>query len=257
LQEHRSEWDALFVDKLPEKSSTQTALRSAGLRSDRLIRWSSPRIELPDQFDEYLATLSQKRRGAVRRSLRAVDSGEMTVRIVSNPDALRQTIERWQQMRVEWWEGRGRPINPEHRSPRFLAFTQDVLASMVPAGLATVWEVRHLDDVVTIAIHFLDNTTSYYWLAAFNARHQGMRPGQTLIAYGIRWSIETGRRYFDFMIGDEAYKYECGPIDSAVVSMTVGNNRARSRLALSPSHLRHSVLDISRQRQTPVIGRNF
>jgi CelD/BcsL family acetyltransferase involved in cellulose biosynthesis len=78
-------------------------------------------------------------------------------------------------------------------------------------------------------------------LWGFDARFEKLRPGHTLIAYGIRWSIETGRRYFDFMIGGESYKYDYAPEDRGVLSMTVGNDRLRSRATLALSRLRHAA----------------
>jgi CelD/BcsL family acetyltransferase involved in cellulose biosynthesis len=203
---------------------------------------SSPRIELPDSFDTYLAGLSAKRRRSVRLSLRPIERGEMTFCTISDPDELRNAIERLLVLKSEWWEKRERKMNPEHGSARFLAFTSEVAMSMVPCGLAQVWEVHHHDEVVAVTINLLDNASSYGWLFGVDFRHEEMSLGNALIAHGIRWSIETGRRYFDFMLGDEAYKYGYAPVDRGVLSATVSNGRARSRAAVGLSRLRYTVL---------------
>jgi CelD/BcsL family acetyltransferase involved in cellulose biosynthesis len=254
LKQRSSEWDALFVDKLPEESGTEAALIGVGLRVDRRTRWPSPRIALPETFDAYLAGLSKNRRWRMRRNLQAVDNGDLVIRTVSDPNELREAIARWQRLRVEWWEKRERPMNPEHGSKRFLAFTEEAIMAMVPAGLAVVCEVRYHDEPVGITLDFLDASTFYYWLWGFDPRFEELRPGHTLIAYGIRWSIETGRRYYDLMIGDEPYKYDYAPVDRALLSMTFGNHRLRSRAALGLSSLRHAVLPAGRR--IPVLGRN-
>lgn len=241
LRERSSEWDALFVDKLPEGSMTEAALVAAGLRVGRRARSPSPRIELPKTFEDYLACLSSNRRQKVRRNLRALDGGELTVSVVSDPDELTATIARWQALRVEWWAQRGQSMQAEHGSTRFLAFTQEALADLVASEQAVVWEVRHRGEVIGITINFLDEETFYYWLWGFDLRVEKLRPGHTLIAYCIRWSIETGRRYFDFMIGDEAYKNDYAPVERSVLSIDVGNRRPRSRAALGLSRLKHAV----------------
>lgn len=241
LRERSSEWDALFVDKLPEGSRTVAALAAAGLHIGRQTMSPSPRIELPQTFDEYLARLSSNRRQKVRRNLRLIDSGELTVSVVSDPAQLRVAIARWQALRVEWWAQREQPMQAEHGGPRFLDFTQEVVAALVPLGRAVVWEVGYRGEASGITINFLDDTSFYYWLWGFDLRIEKLRPGHTLIAYCIRWSIETARRYFDFMIGDETYKYDYAPTERAVLSIDVGNRSLKSRAALSLSRLKHAV----------------
>jgi CelD/BcsL family acetyltransferase involved in cellulose biosynthesis len=253
LCERSSEWDAFFMDKLPEGSGTDVALRNAGLRLQRQARMSSPRIELPDSFDAYLAGLSARRRRNVRLSLRPVDKGELTFHALSDPEQLRQAIERMQALKSEWWQKREREMNPEHGSARFLAFTSEVAVSMVPRGLAQVWEMRYRDDVVAVTICLLDEASTYGWLIGVDYRHEDLSLGNAMIAYGIRWSIETERRYFDFMLGDEAYKYGYAPVDRGVFSATVGNGRPRSRATLGLARLRHAAL--SESTRIPIFGR--
>jgi CelD/BcsL family acetyltransferase involved in cellulose biosynthesis len=248
LRDRDSAWDALFLDKLPEESTTDAALLAAGLRGGWRAASSSPRIELPATFEDYLAGLSRNRRGKLRRNLRALDSGEMAVSEVRDPEPLRQAIDRWQALRVEWWAGREQPMQAEHGGERFLAFTQEVIPAMVALGRAVVWEVRYRDELLGITINFLDDDTFYYWLWGFDVRFEELRPGHTLIAYCIRWSIETARRYFDFMIGDEPYKYDYAPVQRAVRTVTVGNSRLRSRAVLGLSRAKHTALQARRRR---------
>lgn len=242
LRRRCSEWDALFLDRLPEESSTEEALVEAGLRLGRRARWASPRIALPETFDAYLAGLSKNRRWRMRRNLQAVDNGAMTIRTISDANELHEAIACWQRFRIEWWTKREREMNPEHGSERFLAFTEEAITAMVSRGLAAVCEVRYQQELLGITIDFLDASTFYYWLSGFDPRFEELRPGHTLIAYRIRWSIERGRRYYDFMIGDEPYKRDYAPIDRAVVSMTVGSHRLRSRAVLGMSRVRHAAL---------------
>jgi CelD/BcsL family acetyltransferase involved in cellulose biosynthesis len=63
-----------------------------------------------------------------------------------------------------------------------------------------------------------------------------------LLAHEIRWSIESGRRYFGVMLGDEPYKYSYGPRERTVLAVTVGNPQLRSRATLGLSRMRRSLL---------------
>jgi len=253
LGRRTSEWDALFMDKLPEESTTMAALRGAGLRLGNTTQLTSPRIELPTSFDDYLAGVSSKRRREIRRSLQKLDAGELTIHEVNGPEELRVAIERWQALKVQWWTSRGLPLDPEHSSRRFLDFTVDALTAMVPRGLAAVWELRRGEEIVSINIGLTDELAYYGWLFGFDSRFEDLRPGHMLIAYGIRWSVEQGLRYYDFMLGAESYKYHYAPRDRAVLTVTVGSHRLRSRATVGLSRARRAALPEGMR--IPVFGR--
>ena len=46
-------------------------------------------------------------------------------------------------------------------------------------------------------------------------------PGWVLLAHQIRWAIEQGRNEFDFMRGDEDYKYRFGASNQYVMRVQV------------------------------------
>ena len=243
LGDRGSEWDALLLDRLPESSKTVESLTSGGLR----IRHRPPSpylgIELPETFDEYLSSLTSNGRSRLRRRLRALDQGEVSLREVRDPRELETAVERWQEMRSAWWTARGKAIHAEHLSDRFRAFTLDMVLSLVPAGLGLVWEFRRGGEVVGYAINFVDPRTFYYWLGAYDPRFPELSLGQTVIAHGIRTSIEAGRSYYDFMIGTEDYKYSYAPTPRWLPSLVVGNAHPRSQVALAAS----AAVDRSRQ----------
>ncbi len=254
LEERSSEWDAFFMDKLPEESSMMAALGEAELRLGPITRLTSPRIELPEVFDEYLAGVSGKRRREIRRNVEKLDEGELAIHAVSGRDELRAAIERWQALKIESWVNRGLSMDPEHGSRRFLEFTVEALTAMVPRALATVWELRRGEEVVAINVGLLDERAYYGWLFGFDSRFERLRPGHIVIGYGIRWSIREKLQYFDFMLGAESYKYHYAPRDRSVLTATVGSRRLRSRATLGLSRLRHKVLPA--EMRIPLFGRS-
>jgi CelD/BcsL family acetyltransferase involved in cellulose biosynthesis len=46
-------------------------------------------------------------------------------------------------------------------------------------------------------------------------------PGWVLLGHLLKWANENGRSEFDFMRGDEEYKYRFGAIDRSVVRATL------------------------------------
>ena len=227
------EWHAVLLGGLPAESGFELALRNAGLRVRARQPTPYPGIELPGSFEEYLQGLSRKRRKDLRRHVRRLDDGRIALRNVTEPADLRDAIGRWQDIRVRWWRSRAKKMDPEHASPRFRAFMQDLTAELVPQGLAQVWEFRHDDDVVGIEVNLLDDARYYSWMGAYEPQVAHLGLGKVAIGESIRESIEAGRSYYDLMVGDEEYKYSYGATDRYCRWMMVGNRRPASRLALA------------------------
>jgi CelD/BcsL family acetyltransferase involved in cellulose biosynthesis len=227
------EWHALLLGGVRSGSATERAVLGAGLRVRTRRPSRYPGIELPGTFEEYLGGLPRKRRKDLRRHIRRLEDGRLELREVREPADLRQAMDRWQDIRVRWWQHRDKRMDPEHASTRFRDFMRDLAPLMVPRGLAQVWELRHDGEVVGVEVNLTDSRTYYSWMGAYDpaASHLGL--GKLAIGESIRQSIEVGREYYDLMIGDEEYKYWYGATDRHCRWMMAGSGRPLSRIALA------------------------
>lgn len=225
------EWDAVMLSALPQGAPIENALTAQGLAVRRRAPVPYPGIELPASFDEYLEGLPRKRRKDLRRHLRRLDEGDVECREIQEADDLRRSIDRWQELRVQWWKQRGKDMNPEHGSERFRAFMHDLVQLLVPSELAAVWEFRRDGAVLGVEINLVDERQFYAWLDGYDpaAAHLGL--GKTAVGEGIRSSIAAGRAYYDFMVGAEEYKYWYGARDRHCSWLMLTNRGLRSRLA--------------------------
>ena len=233
IRSRSGEWHALLLGGVPLGSGPEAALREAGLRVRARHPTPYPGIELPESFEDYLSNLPRKRRKDLRRHLRRLDDGRIELRDVTEPAHLRAAIDRWQDIRVRWWESRGKAMDPEHASARFRLFMQDLVLELVPQGLAQVWEFRHDGEVVGVDVNLLDATRYYSWMGAYEPRASELGLGKLAIGERIRQSIAAGRAYYDLMVGDEDYKYSYGATDRYCRWMMVGHGRPASRAALA------------------------
>jgi CelD/BcsL family acetyltransferase involved in cellulose biosynthesis len=236
LASRAREWDAALLRCLPPDSPVQWAWEKdviVGLR--RSI--PSPTIELPDTFDAYLGMLPKARRQNIRRHLRRLDGGEVTLREVTDPVDLQLAFDRWQLFRRDQWSTAGKAINGEHLSDRFKAFLLEVAGHLVPAGHALVWELSHRGDPVGVYVNFVDAESFHWYLGGFDPRVARLGLGKIAIVQGIRTSIETGRRRFDFGRGAEEYKYWYGARDRLLGAFVAGSRRPRSRFVLAAARV--------------------
>src|SRR5262249_56125004 len=65
-----------------------------------------------------------------------------------------------------------------------------------------------------------DGTIGLY-NSGFRPDAAALSPGLVLLTHVIRDAIERGRRRFDFLRGEERYKYEFGPTPEPVYAVTI------------------------------------
>ena len=182
---------------------TEAALRRAGLRVRTRSPAPYPGIELPSSFERYLEELPRKRRKDLRRHVRRLEDERLELRDVRDPAELRAAVDRWQEIRVRWWQSRRKEMDPEHASMRFRDFMRDLVVALVPQGLAQVWEFRYEGEVVGVEINLMDAHRYYSWMGAYAPEVAQLGLGKLAIGESIRASIEAGRSYYDLMVGDE------------------------------------------------------
>ncbi len=236
IKARAGEWHALLLAGLPEGTEFEAALRAAGLRVRTRRPTPYPGIELPDSFEHYLEELPRKRRKDLRRHMRRLDDG-LELQEVTEPAALRAAIDRWQEIRVRWWQSRGKAMDPEHASTRFRDFMRDMVVELVPQGAAEVWEFRQDGAVVGVEVNLMDAARYYSWMGAYEPAVAHLGLGKLAIGESIRASIDAGRTYYDLMVGDEDYKYWYGATDRYCRWMMVGSRRPASRAALAAGAL--------------------
>jgi CelD/BcsL family acetyltransferase involved in cellulose biosynthesis len=230
LRRRDREWDVLVLSELPPGSTTAAAVERAGLRSAHRSVMRCPGLPLPDSFDEYLSTLTSRRRTNLRRHLRYLDDGELELRLPA-PEELPAAIDRWQALRVRQWHAMGKRMIPAHATPNLRNLLLDVVTELVPAGLALVWEFVRAGEVVGSFVNFCDDHTFYQYLGAFDPEAGRYGIGKIATGEGIRSSIAAGRRYYDFTRGDEPHKYWFGAVDRLSPTVVFRGGRARSLVA--------------------------
>ena len=89
-------------------------------------------------------------------------------------------------------------------------------AGWLQMNFLTVGEER-----VAAYINFVyDNRVLVYNSGLNHEEYGQLSPGIVLLAYNIQHAIEAGYSKYDFLRGDEIYKYRMGGQDTAVMNIT-------------------------------------
>ncbi|MEP6895914.1 MAG: GNAT family N-acetyltransferase, partial [Chloroflexota bacterium] len=74
---------------------------------------------------------------------------------------------------------------------------------------------------VAASLNFDYKNKLYGYNSGVSRAHMELSPGWVLLGHVIQWCCENGRHEFDFMRGDEDYKYRFGGVNKFVMRARV------------------------------------
>ncbi len=221
-------WDVIDLRRLRGDDPALPALHDA--LSAQQADWEVVR-ELEDvcpvitsptgDWDDYLATLEKKARHEIRRKMRrAAVIGAPSVEI-SEPSP--GVVDLFIDLHTRRFGERGLfPAGPGgDRSRRFVHRLAELERESTDGGQLHVGMVRCGGRLVFGMLAFDDGSTCYLYNAGMDPDASDVSPGVTGTAEYLRNRLAAGRRRFDFLRGNERYKYEWGAIDEPIYRLLV------------------------------------
>lgn len=214
-------WDTLELYNLPAGSPTLPALKEAALS----CRWQAvleplqpcPAIALPGDWETYLAGIDKKQRHEIRRKLRRAESAELPVRwyIVQDESSLEAEIEAFLGLMALDEEKAAFLTAPMRAQMR------DTIWAAFRAGWLQLAFIEIGGEKAAAYLNFDFDNRIWVYNSGLDFRFSSYSPGWVLLAYLLRWANEQGRAVFDFLRGDEEYKYRFGAVDRNIVRVTI------------------------------------
>lgn len=217
--ENQTQFDVIDLCNLPENSPTYklfpTTLEAAGFKTQLKEQEVCPIIVLPKEWETYVESLDKKQRHELRRKLRRIEGASEKVDwyIVDEKHDLDAETARFIALMAA--------SHPE--KSRFLEDEQNLtfFKNIVPAIYANGWlqmAILTVDDRPAAAyLNFIYGNVVQVYNSGLQPDEFGhLSPGITLLAYCIRWAIENDFEVFDFLRGNEVYKYRMGAQDTRV-----------------------------------------
>lgn len=224
-------WDVVDLRRWrhddPALAAMESALRHAAKTSGwRVVREEEdvcPVVTLPQggTWDDYLGTLAKKARHEIRRKIRrAESSGPVTFRLAPLEAA---TVDRFIALHQARWGDDGLFPDTEGgvRSRRFLHRLAELEAASGDDAVLQLGEVRVGERLIFTSAGFDDGTTCYFYNAGMDPEARDLSPGVTGAAAYLEDRLAAGRARFDFLRGDEPYKYEWGAVDEPIHRLIV------------------------------------
>lgn len=209
-------WDQIIFHNLIENTPTLESLarvcQSHGWAFQTECTKHSPLVTLPGDWEIYLSSLDKKQRHEIRRKMRrAQESGVVSWYIVNDKNILDSEIGHFLDL-MALDEKKGLfltpPMREQMRRSIHWAFNEHLL------------QLSFLEtNGQKVAGYFCFDYLNRIWVynSGFDPRFFEYSPGWVLLSYLLQWANEQRREAFDFMRGNEDYKYRFGAKDRFVL----------------------------------------
>jgi CelD/BcsL family acetyltransferase involved in cellulose biosynthesis len=213
-------WSAIDWYNLPNHSPTLAALKAdsegRGWTYHEEIYRPTPRIPLNGSFEEYLSRIDKKQRHEIRRKMRRAAESELNVRfvLIDKKANIEEEINNFFELMTQ--------------DPNKANFLHPAMREQMTVTIRSAFENCYLwlaflevsGVKVAASLNFDYNNKLWGYNSGVSREHMELSPGWVLLGHVIQWCCENGRSEFDFMRGDEEYKYRFGGVNRFVMRAT-------------------------------------
>ncbi len=218
LMAHRDEWDAIDLHSLPQWSPSKGLVpqfaKDHSLNVQVLPEDVCPVVPLPGDWDTYLMSLRKKDRHELKRKVRKLE-GRQDVRWYLVPpmeaDAMRAGMETFLDLH------RKSGVDKAHfMDDRMATYFLDMTGQLLSTGWLDLAILEVDKQPASAYFSFNYKGRIYLYNSGYDPKFAAYSAGIALLAYRIHKAINGGCLYFDFLRGDEPYKYDFGGKDTFV-----------------------------------------
>ena len=216
-------WDGLDLCNIPDDSLTYrdlpSVLAAAGHQTEVFQEDTAPQFALPRRYEDYLQEMVEKKqRHEIRRKQRRAErEAEIGLYLVGPEHVLEAEVDDFVELQRASREDKADFMTPEMR--RFF-FT--VAKRMLKAGYLRLFFLTINGEKAATLFAFEYDRRFWLYNSGYDpAAYAQLSPGWVLLGYVIQYAIASGCREFDFMQGNEEYKYRFGAHDYRVMRAVI------------------------------------
>jgi hypothetical protein len=196
------------LDYIREDSETIQSLKVIKFKGKVTVTKQevSPFIQLPKTWDGYLAGLERKDRKELKRKLRRI----------KEVSSLHLYAKKYSKTNFEDFIRLHRlsdPAKKKFMSPKMELFFQDLIRTDKKCWLTQLYFLDMDGKRAAVVLSFNQKPELLLYNSGFDPEYSHYSVGLLLHVFLIRQAIEGDYRTYDFLLGNERYKYDLGAID--------------------------------------------
>jgi CelD/BcsL family acetyltransferase involved in cellulose biosynthesis len=195
-----SDWDVCDWQDL----SRETPLAALGTVRDEV---PASAVRLSGGFDDFLAARPKDLRRNLRRYREKAEAiGPVTFDVCKSAEAL--LLDALIDLHRARWERLGESGMIE--ANRSAGFVRDVAEVFAARGMLRFFTVRFAGQIAAILLALRNESTVFSYLSAFDPQFEAFGFGRELLARAFEYAFANGYQRWDFLRGEEPYKFSWG-----------------------------------------------
>jgi CelD/BcsL family acetyltransferase involved in cellulose biosynthesis len=218
--------DSRFLDLLRRRNSLSTN----SLVMQEKVKTLAPYITLPATWDGYFRSLRSNRRHTLRRILRSLEKAHTVEFRDCTKDNLENTLSRFIDLHEKRWQSAN--VSGVFSDPKMEGFYRDIATQFVKKGWLHFSCLIVDSEVASAEYAFIYNQKFYCAITARDIRYSDYGVGHIHQMFLIKYAIEKGLREFDFLRGEEPYKFHWTESSRKYINSVMGKKGLCSGLRL-------------------------
>lgn len=215
-------WDKLSLCSLPHNSISHTHLaeviRARGWQAEISQQDVCPVITLPGDWEEYLAGIDKKQRHEIRRKMRKIET-EATTRwyAVDSVEGLDEAVSDFIELHQKSTRDK-----EDFWTDNLIQFFTALSSELAKVGWLKLFFIEVNGARAAAMLCFDYNNEFLLYNSGFDPEQFAhLSPGNVLTTYTIQEAIRLGRSRYDFLRGDEVYKFRFGAVAEPVYDLEI------------------------------------
>jgi len=187
-------------------------------------------LALPASWDEYVKSLGKNMREQIRRYPKRLDKQFQTEYSLARTEAeVQRALDDLFRLHGRRWRARGQ--TGVLATPRRQKFHREVCARFLRHGWLRLWSLRCNGQTSCVLLSYFYGGRYSFFIGGFEPELMRWSVGTCLFARVLRHAIEEDRAHeFDFLRGEEEYKYRFGAQNHAYKTISLFQSTPRGRL---------------------------
>ena len=212
-------YDLIEINSIPETYATipfmEKLAKNKEWSFDKSTEDVCPLIELPKDWESYLSILNKKDRHELRRKFRRLDDqSNHTIQQLTASVDIENSMEEFFELMSKSGHHKA-----EFLTPIMKIYFKNLCLELSKENWTRLYFMEIDNKKVSACIAFDYNNIRYLYNSGFDPDYQHLSCGLLLNATSLKHSIEYNFECFDFLRGDESYKYHLGAQNTTIYTI--------------------------------------
>lgn len=231
---------AVQLAQIPANSELVTLAATAGWNVADAE--ACPVLELPATYDEYVRSLGKNMREQIKRYPKRLEKQfAVEYQMAQTPHEVQSALTDLFRLHGQRWRARGQ--TGVLATARRQKFHREVCAEFLRHDWLRLWSLRCDGRAACVLLSYVFGGRYYFFIGGFDPEMMRWSVGTCLFARMFQHAIEEGATEFDFLRGEEEYKYRFGAQNRAFKTLSYFRDSPRGHLLRARMQAEHKVME--------------